>query len=1266
MKKQLFLFLLCYTLFLKFSNAQQITLVNSLSGSNIGQYEKIEIGVGLSTAFSNPYDPDIVSLEADFVSPTGQHTTVYGFFYVPFTVDDTKNGCNGTTGYAQHWTTVGWNFYPWRVRFSPTQNGLWSYTIKLFVNGSSSPISTFATQTFNCIASSNNGFLRVSGNKRYLEHSNGTSFFGIGENITHWPGTDVVKALTTNIVGSGCSGSADFQDLISAPCTEWNHSTYAYLRMTEMMGQLAEAGGNFQRLWLTPDGYDPEWEVLGNYGARQHRMFELDNIVDFAKSKGIYLQLMLLHSSRFEHCNKDIFGWQQNPYRSISGVSNEIDFFTNTNAIKKYKQRLRYIIARWGYSTNIGMYELSNELDFMNDGGKIYSGACPNPTFVANWWDNAYKMPVNNWHSIMAAYIKSIDKNHPIMYSNAIAQVFDQPTSSTNSAPIASDPNIDILDFHQYGHDYNIGYQKSFVQNKYLSKYNKPINIGETGFNGGGICSVQDPENTLFHNELWYSAFSGSFSTGLYYFVGSEHHHPKWGVPFKKYYHFLPLQKTMSGLVFNDPNNPFEPIGNNYSAFLSYSPNKYGTTRTNDAPIIDMSGFSTCNWFSGENDPPNTNYMSKGVSTTNDKKIEVYALKKDNLIVGWVHLKDNYFYNTNCSPVGTSMAIGCSPPYPNTPNPMPCTLFKNSPQLIPTLTNQSLTISNLKCNGRYRVEWWSCYYEYGDNNNDGVGNDNGGKIVAFTSYQYSSNGTLIVPIPKLQAKGTAPYAPDYGFKIFYESSNVAYTEGKWIHDYPGGEGQSVWNKVAPEGDIETNSVGNHVFFKCALGKLAHYWWNGTGWVFSVTGNTSVTVDGDIAIDENNNPLFRGNDGWIHRFTSSNNVWQEQIVGGAGQATWKQIAQGSKIIAKGGHIFYHTNSGQMMHYWWNGSGYSHEPTGNYGVNTNHFVSGDKTFDENMNVIYRAADGWIHRFYPNNGWKNEIVGGIGQDLTRRIASDSKIITNNGHIFYKSISGQMMHYWWNGSSYSHEKTGNYGAVPNDFVSGDMAFNASGEVVYRAADEWIHRFYFDNGWKNNIIVGASVGGLYGITKCAAKSKMLLCPDNVFYESGIGPYMYYIGNGSNYHLEFTESGSQIPNHFNDGASKMSSNKTLFYRGADGYMQSFYFSGYNCFQTSGKTDESNVINIPSEEYPQVEEEYIKCFPNPFEDKLNISYSIKSNDENVIVRIIDVRGQLIEESKYPNEKQGVIPYSNTKLQQGVYIVELITSDKRLVQKIVSVR
>ncbi len=68
----------------------------------VGRYESIEISVGLEATYDNPYDARQVRLQADFKGPRGAKFSVPGFW-------DGKD--------------------TWKVRFTPSEEGDWSYTL---------------------------------------------------------------------------------------------------------------------------------------------------------------------------------------------------------------------------------------------------------------------------------------------------------------------------------------------------------------------------------------------------------------------------------------------------------------------------------------------------------------------------------------------------------------------------------------------------------------------------------------------------------------------------------------------------------------------------------------------------------------------------------------------------------------------------------------------------------------------------------------------------------------------------------------------------------------------------------------------------------------------------------------------------------------------------------------------------------------------------------------------------------------------------------
>ena len=70
------------------------------SAASVGKYSKIEFVVGLTRAYTNPYDPDQIDLSATFTAPSGATWKIYGFYGV-----DAANNSS------------------WRIRFAPDEVG---------------------------------------------------------------------------------------------------------------------------------------------------------------------------------------------------------------------------------------------------------------------------------------------------------------------------------------------------------------------------------------------------------------------------------------------------------------------------------------------------------------------------------------------------------------------------------------------------------------------------------------------------------------------------------------------------------------------------------------------------------------------------------------------------------------------------------------------------------------------------------------------------------------------------------------------------------------------------------------------------------------------------------------------------------------------------------------------------------------------------------------------------------------------------------------
>lgn len=466
----------------------------------VGKFEKFEMGIKLPQAVTNqindyilnpntginPYDPNSISIEAIFTAPSGATKVVYGFYYIDYVEDlNSSDADHGGKWDDQHTP------YPWRIRFAPTEAGNWSCSINVIIPGSATLNAN--PLNFLCQTSGNKGYLQVGQYRRQLRFS-GTheSFFAIGQNVA-W---------------SDWMPDSEGRWFVGKPMD--------YAVQKANIHNISTNGGNYARVVPAPWSGAIEWGKMGDYNDRQPHHWELDEIFKQAHADNLYVHLCLeLHNQYQINPNDPDYDWNKNPYKTgnqnvIQGINNPIDFFTNTAAQDYFKRRLRYIIARWGYSTNLSAYELFSEVDNVDD----YA------TF-------ANKMAIMGWHEMMANYIKQTlgDNNHLVTTSYAgDPGPYTFSAYSTQSLDITSrhrygaydpDPNIDVKAYINYIR-YHTLVSESDGNNSFvgLDYYNKPYIMEEMGDDISD--SLRDNCNDWdFHNALWATAFMNSYGSGL-------------------------------------------------------------------------------------------------------------------------------------------------------------------------------------------------------------------------------------------------------------------------------------------------------------------------------------------------------------------------------------------------------------------------------------------------------------------------------------------------------------------------------------------------------------------------------------------------------------------------------------------------------------------------------------------------------------------------------------------------------------------------------
>ena len=462
------------------------------SASVYGLYEiKFHLG-----EYDNPYDPEVIDVYADFTGPDGRTRRVIGFY---------REGYSFMKDKDHEVASRNRDGDSWMIRFTPDAPGHWTYVIHAIDKKGATQLSTNNGNAlfFDCQQGNADGFIQLA-NTKYLKRDafvNGRrqtkSYFPVGPNVAWYDAADY--------------GS------YKKPYGIYDYDKYI---------NLLSGKANYIRIWLN------RYQFLSLYGPEhagtidgKPRMYfdntlnqkdaaELDHIVQYAQEHGISLMACIFNYRNFEHKNGVANGskekpampsdWANNPYNTVLHLSSKYDFFTDTRAIRIQKNLVRYIVARWGYATNILCWELWNEIANMEESNNLPTQA---------------QRDMVQWHAQMADYIRSIDPYHHLI-STSLGSAKDL------SILTKAYESMDFVQDHNYQ---NIQKAKSKEQLSYILyqktiealSYEKPFFMGEFGF-GQGSSKVKyedkDPKGVDLHNSLWSSAFSGSMGPASFWF----------------------------------------------------------------------------------------------------------------------------------------------------------------------------------------------------------------------------------------------------------------------------------------------------------------------------------------------------------------------------------------------------------------------------------------------------------------------------------------------------------------------------------------------------------------------------------------------------------------------------------------------------------------------------------------------------------------------------------------------------------------------------
>lgn len=421
--------------------------VIGVNQESMGLYEKFEAILLLEDAsYQNPYNPGEIDVYSYFLPPEGDTIWVNGFY-------DNYN-----------------NVDEWKVRFSPDIVGEWEFQVfAKDIDG----IGESVKYTFTAIESHYHGCLNVSpDNSHYLVHHDGTSFYGVG---AYYP-----WGIENDATG---------------------------------LGILEESGGNIFGYW------NGNYDNGGNGGgihqiesARtgigyydQHKCARVDEILNWAEERDLKMMFALWPHDILDKNVWGYNGWEDNAFKEICAAN---EFYSDSLSWEYQKKLYRYIIARWGYSRSMGIWEIVNEING-TDG-----------------WAYGNQSAALEWVQKVHNYFKENDHfNRP----TTIAKSGGSQNYWTQGYQICDMPNV---------HLYEKGWGALFpddpirsshwtyrnVTRQFWNQFEKPGIFGEAGYtnNYGNFSPGSNKYEIMYHNALWVSWANGLAATPMWWDFGTK------------------------------------------------------------------------------------------------------------------------------------------------------------------------------------------------------------------------------------------------------------------------------------------------------------------------------------------------------------------------------------------------------------------------------------------------------------------------------------------------------------------------------------------------------------------------------------------------------------------------------------------------------------------------------------------------------------------------------------------------------------------------
>ncbi|HVY26226.1 MAG TPA: cellulase family glycosylhydrolase [Polyangiaceae bacterium] len=358
------------------------------SASTLGLYDMLKVTFGSSLPFTNPFDQDDIEAALVAIAADGSSVVMPAFF---------KSGSSGSATWEAHFTPQKLGHYKLRAQITRAGNSVKSDQFTLEV-----------------APSALDGFLHLSPTSAYdLVFDSGKRFRGVGENYG------------------------------------WETDKYKF---ADMLPRLRQNNVTFIRTWEGPGRYLlQQGQPLSHFDETVAS--KLDQVMQLARDNGIYVMSTLepaIYYLTTPNGGDVTVQWSANAFSTAQGgpCAKTADFFTNPEAKRHYKNKLRYAVARWGADPHLAVWEFWNEYDHLVEQLQV-----PTADIAA-------------WHQEMGQYLRKIDP---------YGRIITTSLSHNDYADLWSLPEMQFSQRHLYGSTESLAGTIA----TYESKYQKPFVSGE-------------------------------------------------------------------------------------------------------------------------------------------------------------------------------------------------------------------------------------------------------------------------------------------------------------------------------------------------------------------------------------------------------------------------------------------------------------------------------------------------------------------------------------------------------------------------------------------------------------------------------------------------------------------------------------------------------------------------------------------------------------------------------------------------------------------